>query len=89
MIVSNTRSIFVSGKSSVVSILYHGRRELSSSRFIKEMSTHTPGEAMCAQTIRLRMGHKSSCIVQPILGHYLEYDGDVFRVSFGSALGVG
>lgn len=41
---------------------------------------------MCAQTNRLRMGHKSACILQPILGQYLEYDGEMFTVLFGSVL---
>jgi hypothetical protein len=34
----------------------------------------------------LRMGHKSACILQPILGHYLEYDGELLWVSYRSML---
>jgi hypothetical protein len=34
----------------------------------------------------LRIGHKSSCILQPILGHYLEYDGELLVVSYRSML---
>jgi hypothetical protein len=30
------------------------------------------------------MNHMSACIVEPILGHCLEYDTGLFRVSFGS-----
>jgi len=67
-------------------MLSNNRGEHSSSRFIKEMNAHMPGGAMCVQISRLRMGHKSACILQPILGQCLEYDGELLRVSFGSVL---
>jgi hypothetical protein len=41
---------------------------------------------MCAQTNRLRIYHKSACVLQPILGNHLEYDCGLLRVWYGSVL---